>query len=80
MKVKLARRWGPHRASDKPVEVSDSQGEWLIRNGYAEPVGDVSAPEKADAPVSSGRTSADPAEDGADNAKRPARRRSKSGS
>lgn len=43
MQVKLSRRWGPHRA-DKTVQVSDSQGEWLIRNNYAESAGDVQAP------------------------------------
>lgn len=43
MQVKLSRRWGPHRA-DKTVQVSDSQGEWLIRNSYAESSGDVQAP------------------------------------
>jgi hypothetical protein len=43
MKVKLTRRWGPHRA-DKTVEVSDSQGAWLIQHNYAESSGDVVAP------------------------------------
>jgi hypothetical protein len=43
MKVKLARRWGPHRAG-KTVEVSDSQGAWLVQHSYGESSGDVVAP------------------------------------
>jgi hypothetical protein len=43
MQVKLSRRWGPHREG-RTVEVSDSQGEWLIRNNYAESAGDIQAP------------------------------------
>lgn len=45
MKVKLVRRWGPHSAP-KTVEVSDSQGRWLIQHNYAESSGDVRAPEQ----------------------------------
>lgn len=45
MQVKLTRRWGPHRAP-KTVEVSDSQGRWLIQHNYAESSGDVRAPEQ----------------------------------
>lgn len=54
MKVKLARRWGPHRAG-KTVEVSDSQGAWLIQHSYAESSGDVVAPvQQAAAPGAHG--------------------------
>lgn len=45
MQVKLTRRWGPHRAP-KTVEVSDSQGRWLIQHNYAESSGDVRAPQQ----------------------------------
>lgn len=46
MQVKLTRRWGPHQPgpNGKTVQVSDSQGEWLIRNNYAESAGDIQAP------------------------------------
>lgn len=43
MKVSLVRRWGPHRAG-KTVEVSDTQGAWLIQHSYASSAGDVLAP------------------------------------
>jgi hypothetical protein len=43
MKVNLVRRWGPHRAG-KTVEVSDSQGAWLVQHNYADSAGDVVAP------------------------------------
>lgn len=43
MKVKLVRRWGPHSAP-KTVEVSDSQGAWLVQHNYAESTGEVHAP------------------------------------
>lgn len=43
MKVNLVRRWGPHRAG-RAVEVSDSQGAWLIQHNYAQSSGDVQAP------------------------------------
>lgn len=45
MKVKLTRRWAVHRAGQS-VEVSDSQGRWLIQHNYAESSGDVKAPEQ----------------------------------
>ncbi len=45
MKVKLTRRWAVHRAGQS-VEVSDSQGRWLIQHNYAESSGDVRAPEQ----------------------------------
>lgn len=45
MQVKLMRRWGPHRAP-KTVEVSDSQGRWLVQHNYAESTSDVFAPEQ----------------------------------
>src|SRR5687768_2666738 len=44
MQVKLTRRWAVHRAGQS-VEVSDSQGRWLIQHNYAESSGDVRAPE-----------------------------------
>jgi hypothetical protein len=44
VKVKLTRRWGPHRASEKLVEVSESQGRWLVQHNYAESTSDVQAP------------------------------------
>lgn len=57
MKVKLVRRWGPHREG-RAVEVSDSQGEWLIRHAYAESTNEVQAPvQNAAAP---GEHGADP--------------------
>jgi hypothetical protein len=45
MQVKLTRRWAVHRAGQS-VEVSDSQGRWLIQHNYAESSGDVRAPEQ----------------------------------
>jgi hypothetical protein len=45
MQVKLTRRWAVHRAG-QTVEVSDSQGRWLIQHNYAESSGDVRAPEQ----------------------------------
>lgn len=43
MKVKLARRWGPH-PEGHTVDVDDVQGTWLIRHNYGESSGDVTAP------------------------------------
>lgn len=54
MKVKLARRWGPYQAG-KSVEVSESQGTWLVQHSYAEGSGDVAAPvQEAAAPGAHG--------------------------
>jgi len=57
MKVHLVRRWGPHSAN-QTVEVSDTQGEWLIRHNYAESVKGVQAPEQRAA--AEGEHGADP--------------------
>jgi hypothetical protein len=57
MKVTLTRRWGPHRA-DKSVEVSDSQGKWLVQHGYAESTGELKAPTQKAA--AEGANGADP--------------------
>jgi hypothetical protein len=46
VKVKLIRRWSSHRAGES-VEVSDSQGTWLIQHSYAASSGDVLAPSQA---------------------------------
>lgn len=43
MNVTLSRRWGQHRAGES-VDVSDSQGQWLIQHNYAESAGDIVAP------------------------------------
>lgn len=43
MKVTLTRRWGPHRAG-KTVEVSDTQGAWLVQHAYAQSTPEVAAP------------------------------------
>jgi hypothetical protein len=45
MQVTLTRRWAMHPAG-KSVEVSDTQGRWLVQHSYAESVGDVRAPEQ----------------------------------
>lgn len=46
MKVKLVRRWGLHKAGES-VDVSDSQGAWLIQHSYAASAGDLVAPSQA---------------------------------
>lgn len=43
MKVKLVRRWGQHGAG-RSVDVSDSQGAWLVQHSYAESAGPLVAP------------------------------------
>jgi len=68
MKVKLTRRWGPHSAP-KTVEVSDSQGRWLIQHNYAESSGEVQAPEQRAA--AEGAHGADPLAGGDATRRRP---------
>ena len=45
MKVTLSRRWGPYRAGTE-VDVSDTQGTWLVQHNYGEggPVQVAAAP------------------------------------
>lgn len=45
MKVTLVRRWGQHQAR-QTVDVSDSQGAWLVQHNYAKSAGNVRAPEQ----------------------------------
>lgn len=67
MQVKLVRRWGPHRAG-QTVQVSRSQGHWLVNHSYGTAAG-VPSPEQV--PAAEGGHGADPLAGGDASRRRP---------